>query len=40
MWVERGTPLHLEERIMAWSTPSLVEVCIGLEISGYLPAEF
>jgi len=25
---------------MAWSTPTLVEVCIGLEINGYLPAEF
>jgi len=24
---------------MAWETPTLVEVCIGLEISGYLPAE-
>jgi coenzyme PQQ precursor peptide PqqA len=26
--------------VMAWSTPSLVEICIGLEINGYLPAEF
>ncbi|MGB6541923.1 MAG: pyrroloquinoline quinone precursor peptide PqqA [Xanthobacteraceae bacterium] len=25
---------------MAWTTPSLVEICIGLEINGYLPAEF
>jgi len=25
---------------MTWSTPTLVEVCIGLEINGYLPAEF
>jgi coenzyme PQQ precursor peptide PqqA len=25
---------------MAWTTPILVEVCIGLEINGYLPAEF
>jgi len=24
---------------MAWETPTLVEVCIGLEINGYLPAE-
>jgi coenzyme PQQ precursor peptide PqqA len=29
-----------EEMIMAWTTPSLVEICIGLEINGYLPAEF
>jgi len=26
--------------IMAWTTPTLVEICIGLEINGYLPAEF
>jgi len=25
---------------MVWTTPSLVEICIGLEINGYLPAEF
>jgi coenzyme PQQ precursor peptide PqqA len=25
---------------MVWTTPTLVEVCIGLEINGYLPAEF
>ena len=23
---------------MAWTTPVLVEICIGLEINGYLPA--
>jgi coenzyme PQQ precursor peptide PqqA len=26
-------------RSMAWTTPTLVEICIGLEINGYLPAE-
>lgn len=26
-------------RSMAWTTPVLVEICIGLEINGYLPAE-
>jgi coenzyme PQQ precursor peptide PqqA len=26
--------------VMAWTTPTLVEICIGLEINGYLPAEF
>jgi coenzyme PQQ precursor peptide PqqA len=26
-------------RPMAWTTPTLVEICIGLEINGYLPAE-
>jgi len=25
---------------MAWTTPVVVEICIGLEINGYLPAEF
>jgi coenzyme PQQ precursor peptide PqqA len=25
---------------MHWTTPTLVEICIGLEINGYLPAEF
>jgi coenzyme PQQ precursor peptide PqqA len=25
---------------MAWTTPILSEICIGLEINGYLPAEF
>jgi len=29
-----------EEAMMAWTTPTLVEICIGLEINGYLPAEF
>jgi len=24
---------------MAWTTPALVEICVGLEINGYLPAE-
>jgi coenzyme PQQ precursor peptide PqqA len=28
------------EETMSWTTPTLVEVCIGLEINGYLPAEF
>ena len=23
---------------MVWTTPTLVEICIGLEINGYLPA--
>ena len=28
------------ESTMAWKTPILVEICIGLEIDGYLPTEF
>jgi coenzyme PQQ precursor peptide PqqA len=30
----------LRGNIMAWTTPTLVEICVGLEINGYLPAEF
>jgi coenzyme PQQ precursor peptide PqqA len=30
----------LRELTMAWTTPTLVEICLGLEINGYLPAEF
>jgi coenzyme PQQ precursor peptide PqqA len=35
------TPMNKNERetTMAWTTPTLVEICIGLEINGYLPAE-
>jgi coenzyme PQQ precursor peptide PqqA len=29
-----------EDQDMTWTTPTLVEICIGLEINGYLPAEF
>jgi coenzyme PQQ precursor peptide PqqA len=29
-----------EDMSMAWTTPIIVEICIGLEINGYLPAEF
>jgi coenzyme PQQ precursor peptide PqqA len=35
-----GRPAYREETTMAWTTPTLVEICIGLEINGYLPAEF
>ena len=28
------------EETMTWTTPVLVELCVGLEINGYLPAEF
>jgi len=35
-----GILAHTEETTMAWTTPILVEICIGLEINGYLPAEF
>jgi coenzyme PQQ precursor peptide PqqA len=39
--MERSTaPRTSEETIMAWTTPTLVEICVGLEINGYLPAEF
>jgi coenzyme PQQ precursor peptide PqqA len=28
------------EHVMAWTTPVLVEICIGMEINAYAPAEF
>jgi coenzyme PQQ precursor peptide PqqA len=38
----RGNSLEAvnEEETMTWATPTLTEICIGLEINGYLPAEF
>ena len=36
----RNEELLRVEELMAWTTPTLVEICIGLEINGYLPAEF
>jgi coenzyme PQQ precursor peptide PqqA len=36
----RSSGRTTEENIMAWTTPTLVEICVGLEINGYLPAEF
>ncbi len=36
----RSAATQGEEKIMTWTTPVLVELCIGLEINGYLPAEF
>jgi coenzyme PQQ precursor peptide PqqA len=30
----------MRKKAMAWTTPTLIEICIGLEINGYLPAEF
>jgi coenzyme PQQ precursor peptide PqqA len=35
-----GQKLRSKGNAMAWTTPILVEICIGLEINGYLPAEF
>jgi coenzyme PQQ precursor peptide PqqA len=29
-----------QEHGMAWMTPVLVEICIGMEINAYAPAEF
>jgi coenzyme PQQ precursor peptide PqqA len=34
------TPRSGGLKIMTWTTPTLVEICLGLEINGYLPAEF
>ena len=37
---QRDRTSKLKETNMAWTAPTLVEICIGLEINGYLPAEF
>jgi coenzyme PQQ precursor peptide PqqA len=39
---DKITEARIPERIMElnWTTPTLVEICVGLEINGYLPAEF
>ena len=38
--VSRYDSRKTEDKPMAWTTPVPVEICIGLEINGYLPAEF
>jgi coenzyme PQQ precursor peptide PqqA len=35
----REKPVN-KRNAMAWTTPTLIEICIGLEINGYLPPEF
>ncbi|WP_374114579.1 pyrroloquinoline quinone precursor peptide PqqA [Ancylobacter mangrovi] len=25
---------------MAWNTPRIVEVCVGMEVNAYMPADF
>jgi len=35
-----GSVRQVRGNTMAWTTPTLVEICVGLEINGYLPAEF
>jgi hypothetical protein len=32
-------PGRQKEESMAWTIPVLVEICIGLEINGYMPAD-
>jgi coenzyme PQQ precursor peptide PqqA len=37
---DRKPAKRASSKQMTWTTPTLVEICIGLEINGYLPAEF
>ncbi|MDR6950822.1 coenzyme PQQ precursor peptide PqqA [Ancylobacter sp. 3268] len=30
----------MEEVKMAWTTPRIVEICVGLEVNAYMPADF
>ena len=40
VWGGDPVPSNIEgNTLMSWTTPTLVEVCIGLEINGYLPAD-
>ena len=39
-WQTACNASFAEDNPMAWTTPTLVEICVGLEINGYLPAEF
>jgi hypothetical protein len=32
-------PERQKEESMAWTIPVLIEICIGLEINGYMPAD-
>jgi coenzyme PQQ precursor peptide PqqA len=32
-------PSSKEENAMAWSTPQIVEVCVGMEVTSYVSAE-
>lgn len=32
-------PLPPREDIMAWKTPKIREICIGMEINAYMPSE-
>jgi coenzyme PQQ precursor peptide PqqA len=36
-WSSRERPLG--DMIMKWAKPTITELCIGLEINDYLPAE-
>lgn len=36
LWTGRAT---LWEAAIAWTTPVIEEICIGMEINGYFPAE-
>ncbi|WP_342593642.1 pyrroloquinoline quinone precursor peptide PqqA [Ancylobacter gelatini] len=29
-----------QEEEMAWNTPRIVEVCVGMEVNAYYPADF
>jgi len=40
-FIAASVPCNTEgKQAMSWTTPTLVEMCVGLEINGYLPAEF
>jgi coenzyme PQQ precursor peptide PqqA len=37
--MQERPPIQLEEINMAWTTPEIVEICVGMEITSYSSAE-
>ena len=35
-----GPETSTEETTMRWNKPTVVEMCVGLEINGYFPPEY
>jgi hypothetical protein len=38
--LQRQRDCAIQQGVLAWTSSTLVEICVGLEINGYLPAEF
>jgi len=38
-WTSFEALIRPQEDSMAWSTPEIVEVCVGMEVTSYVSAE-